>query len=84
MQPRISTTSLPFAISVLEATDMLAILPRSLVAAAPGLMGRDLAQGRWTTPLVAMRRRRAVSSVAATDLIAILQEEARQAGADIE
>ncbi|MBB6253075.1 LysR family transcriptional regulator [Nitrospirillum iridis] len=84
IQPRIITTSLPFAISVLEATDMLAILPRSMVVAAPGLMGRDLAQGGWTTPLIAMRRRRAVSSAAATDLIAILQEEARRAGGDIE
>ncbi|MDE1148016.1 MAG: LysR family transcriptional regulator [Azospirillaceae bacterium] len=76
IQPQISTISVPFALSVLARTDMLAILPQSLVDATPDLMGRDLAQGRWTTPLVALRRRRATMAAVTADLIDILKEEA--------
>ncbi|WP_044564188.1 LysR family transcriptional regulator [Azospirillum sp. B4] len=82
IQARISTVSIPFALSILAATDMLALLPQSLVADHPGLMGRDLAQGRWTTPLIIMRRRRAALSPAAADLIDILRDEAQRLGRD--
>ncbi|MDZ5650035.1 LysR family transcriptional regulator [Nitrospirillum sp. BR 11828] len=82
IQAQISTVSIPFALSMLAATDLLALLPQSLVTDHPGLMGRDLAQGRWTTPLIAMRRRRAAISPATADLMDILKDEAQRLASD--
>ncbi len=56
--PGTVTTSLVFAGMALRESDDLAILPRNLVAATPGLMARTLPGCNWTTPLLLMRRRR--------------------------
>lgn len=78
IQPRITSSSILFGLSILTSSDVLAILPRSMVVDAAGLMGCDLADGAWTTPLIVMRRRRAAPSAFETALIEILTAEARR------
>lgn len=78
IRPRITSSSILFGLSILTSSNLLAILPRSMVVDAPGLMGRDLADGAWTTPLIVMRRRRASASAFETSLIEILTDEARR------
>ncbi|MQP64774.1 LysR family transcriptional regulator [Niveispirillum sp. SYP-B3756] len=76
IQPRISTSTSDFGMQMLGSSDMLAILPHSMVEGVPGLMGRDLADGRWTTPLVLLRRRRATLTPVETEMIDLLRQEA--------
>lgn len=76
IQPKIATHSILFGMSALVVSDMLAILPQSMVVASAQLQGRDLADGQWTTPLILMRRRRATQSAAEAALAEILKEEA--------
>lgn len=83
IKPRITSSSILFGLSILIGTDLLAILPRSMVGGATGLMGRDLADGAWMTPLIVMRRRRAAASTFETSLIDILTEESRRLNAAI-
>lgn len=78
IQPRIATTSILFGMSALLVSDMLAILPRSMVIASSQLLARDLADGQWTTPLILMRRRRATLSPTEAALTDILKEEAER------
>ncbi len=80
IQPRIATHSILFGMSALVVSDMLAILPQSMVVASAQLLGRDLAGGQWTTPLILMRRRRASLSPAEAALADILKEEAARLG----
>ena len=75
--PAVTTTSLVFAASFLAQSNLLAVLPRSIVARAAGLRGVDLAQGAWRSPIVALRRRRAVSSVVETRMMELLDAEAQ-------
>lgn len=81
IRPRITSSSILFGLSMLASSNLLAVLPRSMVMDAPGLMGRDLAEGAWTTPLIVMRRRRAASSAFENSLIEILTDEARRSDA---
>jgi len=80
IRPRITSSSILFGLSILTSTDLLAILPRSMVTDSADLMGRDMADGAWTTPLTVMRRRRAAPSAFETALIDILSDEARRSG----
>lgn len=56
--PGTVTTSIAFAGMALRESDDLAVLPRNLVAATPGLLARMFAGCTWVTPLLLMRRRR--------------------------
>jgi LysR family transcriptional regulator of abg operon len=56
--PKVSTTSLEATHGLLVGSDLLSILPASLVAKWSGVQGVDLASGRWKAPLRMFRRRR--------------------------
>ncbi|MEW4467824.1 LysR family transcriptional regulator [Parasphingorhabdus sp. JC815] len=74
-QPGIMTTSVMFALSALARTDYLSILPQSLCNAAHSLMWRDLAMGKWTSPVFLIRRKQAHLGYAARALLKELSYE---------
>lgn len=64
-RPGIMTTSVLYAVSALEQSEKLAILPQSLCAGNPNLLWKDLSVGQWQTPIYLIRRRQAhISSLA--------------------
>ncbi len=71
-RPSLSTTSLPFAHEVLRQSDYLGILPQGLVQGWAGVAGRDLAGGRWVTPLHMVRRARSTADPLIEELAATL------------
>lgn len=76
----IETTSLLFGLAALETSDLLSILPLSLVARNPRLRILSPAEAAWTTPVVVLRRRRAVVPQSEQTLLAALE----RAAADLE
>lgn len=78
-QPGIMTTSVLFALSALAQTDYLSILPQSLCNTTPSLMWRDLAQGKWTSPVFLIRRKQAHLNFAARALLDELRGETGRA-----
>lgn len=71
-RPGIMTTSVLYALSALENSEKLAILPRSLCVRNPNLLWKDLSKGKWETPIYLMRRRQAHLSPLARRLIELL------------
>lgn len=75
-RPAVATYSLEFALSLLARSDLLAILPGSIVAEHRQLRGRDFEEARWRTPLVVMRRRRAAPSPLEVRMVELLRSAA--------
>ena len=70
--PGIMTTSVLYALSALETSEKLAILPQSLCEGNPNILWKDLSQGEWETPIYLMQRRQAHMSSPAKRLIKLL------------
>lgn len=73
-RPGIMTTSVLYALSALENSEKLAILPRSLCVRNPNLLWKDLSQGQWETPIYLMRRRQAHLAPLARQLVKLLMD----------
>ncbi len=73
-QPGIMTTSVLFVLTALKQSDYLAILPRSLSEAMPGLLCRDLGEENWSNPIYIMRRKRAHISLGVQQLLQELRK----------
>ncbi len=74
-QPGIMTTSVLFALNALADTDYLSILPQSLCSTMPSLLWRDMAAGKWTSPVFLMRRKQAHMGLTVRKLLDELREK---------
>ena len=77
--PAVATYSLEFALSLLARSDLLAVLPGSIVTEQRQLRGRDFEDARWRTPLVVMRRRRAAPLQLEVKMVELLRSAAAAA-----
>lgn len=72
-QPGVMTTSVLFALTALNQSDCLGILPKSLCTGLPSLEWKDLSCGAWSSPMFLMRRKRASIGLGARRLIEALR-----------
>ena len=77
-KPTVATHSLEFALSLLAHSDVLAILPASIVAEHGQLSGRNFDEAGWRIPLVIMRRRRAAPSPLELKMVELIRSAAAE------
>lgn len=74
-QPGVVTTSVLFALTALDYSSKLAILPRSLCEGRESLIWKNLSKGAWSSPILLMRRKRGHVSHLARMLLELLRSE---------